>query len=129
MRLTLSLLIVLVSGCSTVGHPTDDLSVRARLIEVQKPNIFCGGIWIGATAVYEVESGQNELSGKTIRVLIPCVEMPQLVFSSKSKTEQHQLGHLYDLSLTKRNVHYIEAPDALPTDGIWFYLRTVSNVR
>ena len=129
MRLIISLLIALVSGCSTVGHPSDDLSVRARLIEVHKPNIFCGVIWVGATAVYEVESGPTELVGQTIRVLIPCIEMPQIVFSSKSKTEQHQIGRLYQLSLTKRNVHYIEAPDPLPTDGIWFYLRTVSNLR
>lgn len=97
-----------------------DLYIKCELISVE-PAPGCGILLTGSPSTYKVLSGPHSLVGRRINVLVACIEMPLVQGDLGSFT----VGTTYHLTLTRRNIHGIEAPASLPNDS-WFYLKAAS---
>jgi hypothetical protein len=102
-----------------------DVYVTARLASlVEGPG--CGLFLVGSSAMYEVISGPHELQGRTIEVIIPCVELSRGKFSTNSgDLDSFQIGKVHFLALSRSNVHKIEYLAATVSSEAYF-LRAVS---
>jgi len=106
--------------------PSPEVFVTARLLSLDRQP-GCGWLWISSPATYEVIDGPAEYVGKQIHVFVDCVEMPRGGMSTDhGDLEAFEVGATHFLALTKSNVWRIELPSALPSEGMWFYLRAAS---
>ncbi|MFZ6818368.1 hypothetical protein [Undibacterium sp. Ji22W] len=114
----LALTTIFVVGTHASAAQMDkDVHARGKIVSLQAA-AGCGIIKFGSPVTYQIMSGDRDLLGKQVVVVVECVEMPEL----SGKIPQFSVGDIHDLVLTRRNVHKIE--NSSPIDSQWFYLRS-----
>ena len=119
--------VLLLSGCVSTGElapDRPDIYVKARLASVDR-RAACGILFAGSVAYYDVLEGPESLRGKSIRVLVGCIEMPMASFRGTGDLTSFDVGATHFLILSERNVHQIESPSEL-LGTMWYYLKAAS---
>lgn len=127
MRLPAGLLLLFLAvPAGAASRDFGDLPVVARLVSVEPKQADCGIQFVGTTATYLVIEGPAALSGKQIKVVVPCIEMPRKMYGPEAgDLDAFVPGQTHHLIVTKQKAR-LGAPEKLPDDPDGFYLKAAS---
>jgi len=132
MRFVTLMAFLLLPSCATMqtSTPPTEAVVLATLLDIHHVQFGCGVIHFGSPATYRVLKGPPELLRKKISVVVGCSEMPASMYrryaGDRGDASDFLPGAIYQLSISKTNVHDIEVPAELSGDYSYF-LKTASR--
>ena len=104
----------------SVASAIREAYVRAVLIRVER-GPGCGNLVIGSRALYVVQDGPEFLKGRTLEVVVACIEMPMTEWEGMGDLKAFVPGDTHYLRISRDNLRKVEVYD--DRDGsVWHLL-------
>ena len=94
----------------SVASAIREAYVRAVLIRVER-GPGCGNLVIGSRALYVVQDGPEFLKGRTLEVVVACIEMPMAEWEGMGDLKAFVPGDTHYLRVSRDNLRKVEVYD------------------